>query len=1008
MLFRLRGLTICLTVFVGYTVSTGQTMLFPGDLAVISANTNNGFCSGFAGEDRISLVFFKDITPGTTFDLTDNGWERENTGFFGNQEGTFRFTRTGAVIPAGTIVTVVLPAVGGQIRFVAPDNDWSLTRLSTQNNNVNLNTSGDQLIFMQGGTWNDGDTGFAGFLNNATYSGGRLLFGFNTKDTWSALQDNSNDSGLPESLEGCYNMTPAMGSSDYLYYDGPEELATQLTWITRLSDPDNWSTAVGCGSFPLPPRQIALDNSSIALTCSICQSCRPFREEIGFSLPADGEPYTLRFAVGSDTTELADYTVGSTYPVDVSDAVEIELLSVQDAEGCSIALKDTLLLSLQAGQDIAVASPPVQRACDQGNGTAAFNLIALGNNLRSSAEDTILWYVDSLRTQSIMVSSNFQSNSRTLYAEVQNGLCTSGLIPVVLEVASVPRLSAFGDGLICPGECHEVGLQMRGIAPFTLQYELLINDMWQPFFLPSETGDTTLLICPDFGQATAIAFRSLSDQSCVTGLSTIFDLPVHRPAINAITDTLCMGESITVNGIRYDESNPTGRDTIAGGGQYGCDSIIQVDLVYIEPATLVSFDAPARVCPGEVVDLIARLPGDQTYTLTYQLGQAPPITVGGVQGTYRIPISPKETATYRLLRLEPEAAGCPLDLDLSARIAVSDLGVQMNIIESPACDNPTGGRLQAMATGGIAPYQYVWSSGQQNAVRSNLAAGTYSVSVSDGAGCQAAASANLVAPQPLMASIWQEPAVCPEEEDRVIIQDITGGTGAYRYSLDGNTFIPIASFPVVIVDLPPTADILYLDDGESCRLNEPLTLLNSTLIANIDLGDERIIQQGDSVALEAILNFTPVRLQWSNTATLRLSEDGLTAIARPERTTLYRLTATTGSGCMLSQTVRVVVEERPEVYYAPNVFSPNDDGQNDYFTLYGGGDLRQITVLRIYNRWGTLVFEGNDLAPNTGEEGWDGTLAGRDQPAGVYVYQAELMDDRGQRFRVSGSITLLR
>lgn len=1006
--FRLRWLMLFLACLSGQTGPLAQTTLFPGDLAVIGVNANNGFCSGFAGEDRISLVFFKDITPGTTFDLTDNGWERENAGFFGNQEGAFRFTRTGATIPAGTTVTIVLPAVGGQVRFAAPDSDWSLTRLSTQNTNVNLNTSGDQLIFMQGGTWEDGDTGFDGFLNNARYSGGRLLFAFNTKDTWLPLQDTSNDSKLPPAIGGCYQMTPATGSSDYLYYDGPADRATQLDWISRLSDPENWSTAVGCGSFPFPPAQIALDTSSFAITCMVCQSCQPFQEEISFSLPDDTASYTLRFLVNGDTVELTDYTAGNLYSVDVRDTTPIELLSVQDAGGCAIVMKDTLRLALQAGQGIEVAPPPIHRACDQGSGTSGFNLIAIGNNLRSRAGDTVIWYADSMRMQSVMASSNFQSNSRTLYAEVQNGLCTSGLIPVVLEVAPVPRLSALGDGFICPGECHEVILQMRGVAPFTLQYELLVEDRWRAFFLQSESGDTTLRICPDFGQATAIAFRSLSDQSCVTALSTIFDLPLYSPSVHTISDTLCPGEGIMVNGVRYDEDNPTGRDTLAGAGRNGCDSIIQVALVYIQPSAAVALEARSPLCRGETVNLIARLPDDQTYTLSYQVGEAPPIRVSGVQGVYRIPVSPTETTTYRLLRLQPEQGGCVLDLNVSTTIVVSDLNVQVSVVHPVGCNGSANGSLQAVATGGTASYQYTWNSGEHESSLVDLSAGTYSVSVSDSAGCEATASVTLEAMEPLQAIIRQEPAVCPEDEERVIIQQITGGSGSYRYSFDGTTFTAIRQFPVILTGLPPLADRLFIDDGGRCTYEAALEVISSSIPAQIDLGEERIIQRGDSVVLHAVLNFTPFSLTWGNAGTLRLSADSLTAVAHPERTTLYRLTATTGSGCILSQTVRVIVEVRPQIYYAPDAFSPNNDGRNDYFTLYGGADLQQIRVLRIFNRWGALVFAGNGLAPNAEEEGWNGVTGGNSQPAGVYIYQAELIDRGGQHFRVSGSLTLVR
>jgi gliding motility-associated-like protein len=61
-------------------------------------------------------------------------------------------------------------------------------------------------------------------------------------------------------------------------------------------------------------------------------------------------------------------------------------------------------------------------------------------------------------------------------------------------------------------------------------------------------------------------------------------------------------------------------------------------------------------------------------------------------------------------------------------------------------------------------------------------------------------------------------------------------------------------------------------------------------------------------------------------------------------------------------------------------------------------------TFRIYNRWGQLMYEGNDLK----QGGWDGNYNGKAQPMDAYGYtlDAEFVD--GQRIRKSGSITLVR
>lgn len=91
--------------------------------------------------------------------------------------------------------------------------------------------------------------------------------------------------------------------------------------------------------------------------------------------------------------------------------------------------------------------------------------------------------------------------------------------------------------------------------------------------------------------------------------------------------------------------------------------------------------------------------------------------------------------------------------------------------------------------------------------------------------------------------------------------------------------------------------------------------------------------------------------------------------------------------------------------YAPNAFSPNEDGVNDVFSIYGDLDLVEITSLKVIDRWGALIYQGETL--NAGE-GWDGTINGQTAPMGVYAYTAEvLMTDNRKRI-LQGMLTLVK
>lgn len=94
--------------------------------------------------------------------------------------------------------------------------------------------------------------------------------------------------------------------------------------------------------------------------------------------------------------------------------------------------------------------------------------------------------------------------------------------------------------------------------------------------------------------------------------------------------------------------------------------------------------------------------------------------------------------------------------------------------------------------------------------------------------------------------------------------------------------------------------------------------------------------------------------------------------------------------------------------YIPTIFSPNADGVNDYFFINGGTDLALIKNIRVYNRWGSLVYEDFDLMPNGKNNGWNGQISGQIASEGVYVYTADLIMDDDKERTFSGMVTLIR
>lgn len=94
--------------------------------------------------------------------------------------------------------------------------------------------------------------------------------------------------------------------------------------------------------------------------------------------------------------------------------------------------------------------------------------------------------------------------------------------------------------------------------------------------------------------------------------------------------------------------------------------------------------------------------------------------------------------------------------------------------------------------------------------------------------------------------------------------------------------------------------------------------------------------------------------------------------------------------------------------FIPNAFSPNDDGFNDTFTIFGNEDLVMIKSIRIFNRWGQVQFAGEDLPPDDSSRSWDGKTRLGLAPNGVYIYSMSLLMNDGLLHEKHGALTLVR
>ena len=242
---------------------------------------------------------------------------------------------------------------------------------------------------------------------------------------------------------------------------------------------------------------------------------------------------------------------------------------------------------------------------------------------------------------------------------------------------------------------------------------------------------------------------------------------------------------------------------------------------------------------------------------------------------------------------------------------------------------------------------------------------------------------------------------CPEENNgSIIISNIQNGSGTYTLSINGE---PVQS-DLFFGNLAQGSNAITIMDSYQCE-----TILDAVLVdpvaLQIDLGEDVTIKLGESHEVQTQSNLPIETFIWLETEGLNCSTDCLNPTFNPIETTTYGLIARDENDCVTIDSITITVDKTRNVFI-PNAFSPNGDGANDYFTIYGGIDVEEVVSFQIFNRWGDLVFSNKNFQPNDNLIGWNGFFKGKNVNTGVYVYTAEILFKDGLAEKFLGDISV--
>ncbi|MBI2268886.1 MAG: gliding motility-associated C-terminal domain-containing protein [Bacteroidetes bacterium] len=314
------------------------------------------------------------------------------------------------------------------------------------------------------------------------------------------------------------------------------------------------------------------------------------------------------------------------------------------------------------------------------------------------------------------------------------------------------------------------------------------------------------------------------------------------------------------------------------------------------------------------------------------------------------------------------------------------------------CYGDNNGTASVNPSGGVFPYTYSWSTGAVAQTINGLSTGTYTVTVTDAAGSKLISTLAIISPALLTIMATSTNSECGRNNGTASAF-ASGGNKSYTYDWE---YINQKISGQTISNLSAGSYTITVSDQNGCSTVTSVNVTDTLLVSTNGTPARQTIIEGNSVAFSLQGADT---YSWSPSTGLSCTNCA-TPIATPSSTTTYTVVAKDYYGCSTFVIFTIIVNppcvgDDSEVFI-PNVFSPNNDGQNDILYIEGNG-LSNI-YWAIYDRWGNTIFEGFDQS-----HGWDGTWKGNQMGTGTYVYYLKAICTKtNNEIKLKGSVNVMK
>jgi gliding motility-associated-like protein len=401
----------------------------------------------------------------------------------------------------------------------------------------------------------------------------------------------------------------------------------------------------------------------------------------------------------------------------------------------------------------------------------------------------------------------------------------------------------------------------------------------------------------------------------------------------------------------------------------GLEIQLGLSIVITETTNVSCFDE----CDGEIN--ITILGGIAPYTYEWDNGVNPvEDPIGLCPGNYSVTVT-------------DDAGNMASQQGISITQPTSALTVNVISSTRPIGDDNNGEINLGQPTGGWGGYTYEWSNGALSQDIEGLVEGIYTVTVTDANGCQVIETIDLEAWRLILSFEEGQPS-CNGDVDGSLEVFVDGGSGDYAYTWD-----PTAG---------NVASVFNLSSGGYSVTVEDLTIIGLSATAEFDLGEPDILEvevvcgnENGMLVAQVTGGTEPYSYLWNNSP-----ENDTVQIVAGLRPGEYSVRVEDANGCV--EIARgETCDDGSDCFDAREIISVNGDGVNDLFVISCVETYNN--TLRIFNRWGQLVFEATNY-----DNSWMGTdLDGNDLPEDGYFYVLEY-EDGGENIQLKGAITVLR